>query len=341
MIDREREHDIRVGVAGAGTIARVHLPNLAQMDGVLIAAVADRHEARALPLAFEYGARIYSSVERMLDEEELDALFMCTPPLEHSDVVELAVRRGLHVYVEKPVAIDLDAALRTASIVEESGVISSVGFMWRYAPVVEQLKAMSSPGDRGMLLGRLLNGPNAPGWSNDRRLSGGIIVEFAAHLADMLRYLGGEVAYVGGLGTEIVEGPATRGVDSVVVTLQYASGTIGSLAATWALAGSVWDVQVVAPGIDLRLDFVRERLQGTVRGGSIDEASRTPIDVRPHGFTDGPSWYLAAWTFIRAIQDGIPELIRSPYRDGVRTLALTLAADEAVRTGRSVPVPRV
>ena len=341
MSARSDRRTVRIGIVGAGTIARIHVPNLAQIEGASVAAICDLDEGRARALAADHGARTYDDAARMVDEAELDAVFVCTPPLAHGDIVERAARRGLHVYVEKPVARDLDSALRTAAVVEEAGVISSVGYMWRYAPVVDRARTLFDPSGGAMLLGRLLNGPNAPGWSQDRDQSGGILVEFATHVADLLRYLGGEVELVHGVGTEVVPGPPARGPDSVAVALRYASGVIGSLEATWALAGSIWDVQVIAPGVNLRLDLARERLRGIARDEPIDEASPIPAGVEPHGFSGGPSWYLSARAFVEAVRSEAPELVRASYREGVRTLAFTLAADEAVRTGRPVAVPRV
>lgn len=338
--DRDRR-EVRVAIAGAGTAARLHLRNLSQLDGVAIVAISDPNPERAALLATECGAQTFGDTARMLDEVDVDALFVCAPPAAHGDAVERAARRGLHVYVEKPVALDLDSALRTAAVVEDAGVISSVGYMWRYAPVVERVRTMFDADAASMLLGRILNGPNASAWSLDRVQSGGILVEFATHVADLLRYLGGEVTHVSGVGTEVVPGPASRGADSVVLALRFASGAIGSLDATWALSGSIWDVQIVASGVNLRLDLTREHLSGTVDTASIDETSPTPAGVQPHGFTGGPSWFLAAQAFAQAIREATPNLVRAPYREGVRTLAFTLAADEALRTERWAQVPPV
>ena len=335
------KREIRVGIAGAGIIAGIHLPNLRQCRGVRVAAICDVDEARARTLAGDGGALVYVDAQRMLDEADLDALVVCLPPFARGDLVEQAVRRGLHVYVEKPLALDLEGALRTADAVEASGVIASVGYMWRYAPVVERAKSVIEPAGSALLLGRMLNGPPGPAWALDRNLSGGLIVEFATHMADLLRYLGGEITHVSGVGSEVAPGPATRGPDSAVLALRFANGTAGSLETSWAFPGAIWDVQVIVPGGHLQLSLNPERLHGQFHGEDIAMASETPGGGQPHGFSGGPSWFLAIQAFVEAVRLRDPSLVRSPYRDGVRTLTLTLAADEALRTRQTVAVANV
>lgn len=332
---------LNIGIIGAGTIAGLHIRNLQQMHDVQIVAISARNAERATQLADATGAHVYTDARRMLVEATLDAVFVCVPPDAHGDLIERAAERGLHVYAEKPIALELATAMRRAEALEHAGVITSVGYMWRYAPVAEQAKALLGANQQSMLLGRMLNGPNGNAWSLDRTRSGGLLVEFATHMLDLLRFLGGEITHVSGAGTEVNAGPATRGIDSAALTLRYANGTVGTLETTWAFLGSVWDVHLIGPETRLHLNLVPERLQGMVRGEHIDAASALSPAVQPHGFSGGPSWYLAARAFIDAVQQRDPALVRSNYRDGVRTLALTLAADEATRTGAVIELPHL
>lgn len=340
MSNRAAPPLVRVGIAGAGIIATIHLPNLQQLPGVEIRAICDVDMQRAQAMAQQYGAQPYTVVDQMLAEAQLDALFVCLPPFVRGDIVARAARRGLHVYVEKPLALDLATARRTAEVVADTAVITSVGYMWRYAPVAEQLQAVVATQGSALLCGRMLNGPPGPAWSFDRTLSGGLLVEFGTHMADLLRYLGGEVTAVSGFGTEVLPGPPTRGPDSAVLALHYASGAVGSLQTSWAYPGAQWDVQAVTPDAQLVLTLSPERLRGQLRGEAIDSVSEPPEGAHPHGF-GGPSWYLAVRAFIEAIQLNNPQLVRSSYIDGVRTLALTLATDEAVRTGQMITVSQI
>ena len=339
--EQRARRTINIGFVGAGIIASVHLPNLRQLPGVRIAAVCDVDEQLARAVAIEHGARPYTEAERMIGEAELDALFICVPPFARGRIIERAVERGLHLYIEKPLALDLHTAQRTLGVVEASGVIASVGYMWRYAPVAERARAALKDAREALLLGRMLNGPPTAAWSFDQSLSGGILVEFATHMVDLLRYLGGEISEVSGKGVEVRRGTPTRGFDSAVLALQYESGAVGSLEVSWALDGAIWDVRAITRETQLELTLNPERLIGHWRGERIEIVGEHLAGA--HGF-GGSSWYLAVQAFVEAVRSNNATLVRSSYRDGTRTLALTLAANEALRTNgvvRVAPVQRL
>ena len=92
---------MRIGLIGAGAIARRHVGVLAALDGVELAAVCDSDPARAASLAA--GAAVYGSWQELL-EHPLDAVFVCTPPAAHAEPAIAALRQGLAVYLEKPLA---------------------------------------------------------------------------------------------------------------------------------------------------------------------------------------------------------------------------------------------
>ena len=332
--------ELRVGVVGAGIIAGVHLANLRQIDGVRVVAVCDVDQGRAEVAAREHGAQVYTDVHRMIDTADLHALFVCVPPFARDGIVERAASRGLHLYLEKPLALDLATARRELELVELAGVIASVGYMWRYAPVVDRAREALAGASAVLLMGRMLNGPPGAAWSFDRALSGGLLVEFATHMADLLRYVGGEVTQVAAAGAELAPGPATRGPDTAALTLRFAHGGLGTLETTWAYPGALWELRAVADDRELRVGLNPEQLEGQVDGNPLTMPD-TSLDAHAHGFSGGPSWYLSARSFVDAVRTGDRDLVRCSFHDGVRTLALTLAADEALRTARMVDVPEL
>src|SRR5690625_391269 len=94
---------IRVGVVGAGGMAQNHLQNVTEMDDAEIVAVCDIVQENAEKATQQYGGKAFSNFEEMLDNEPLDALFLCVPPFAHGEMEEQAASRGIHVLVEKPV----------------------------------------------------------------------------------------------------------------------------------------------------------------------------------------------------------------------------------------------
>src|SRR5437763_10643389 len=125
---------VRVAFVGTGGIANHHLSRLAEIGGVEIVALCDVAEERAAAAVEKYGGKVYTDYRRMLDAEEIDALYVCVPPFAHSDAEILAARKGVHLFAEKPVVMHLETGLKILDAIEKSGVISCAGYGMRYTP---------------------------------------------------------------------------------------------------------------------------------------------------------------------------------------------------------------
>ena len=88
---------IRVGMIGAGGIARTHAGYLGAMEEVRVAAVIDPVADRAAALAGDCGARVYDRLDTLLDD--VDAVYVCSPPMAHREQVEAAAAAGKQVYM--------------------------------------------------------------------------------------------------------------------------------------------------------------------------------------------------------------------------------------------------
>src|SRR5262245_332942 len=131
----------RIAFVGTGGIANHHLGRLKEIEGVEIVALCDVAEDRAAAAAAQYGGQAYTDYHRMLDEVATDALYGCVPPFAHSDAEILAAQRGIHLFVEKPVVMQLETGLRILEAVEKAGVMSSVGYGVRYTPGAQTTRA--------------------------------------------------------------------------------------------------------------------------------------------------------------------------------------------------------
>jgi GFO/IDH/MocA oxidoreductase family protein len=142
---------LRTGVVGGGLIAQaIHLPNLARLpDAFEVVAIADvsRHVSDGLA-ALHAPARAYTEWERMLDEERLDAVVVCSPHATHAAIVLAALDRGVHVLVEKPLCIDPDDAAAICRRRDKTGCVVQVGYMKRFDPAYGAfLAALPASGD--------------------------------------------------------------------------------------------------------------------------------------------------------------------------------------------------
>ena len=224
-----------VGIIGAGHMGTLHARNLMADDRVHIAGVADVATDRAEPLARLTQGRVFPSAMALL-EAGVEAVYVCTPNTLHTDAVLAALRHGVHVFSEKPMATSLREAREILATTRTSQALYQVGHNRRFAPVYKFVKqhllAGFAPTSANVKMnrGELQNPP----WVSDTRLTGGFLYESTMHLLDMLRWLLGEVVEV----TCRARASIYSELDDFVMLLTFASGQHCALSscahASWA-----------------------------------------------------------------------------------------------------------
>jgi len=144
---------VRVGFVGTGGIAQTHLDALSRIEGVQLVAFCDVEASRAESAAARFGGRAYTDYAPMLREEPLDALYVCVPPYAHGEVELLAAERGIHLFVEKPVARTLECAREVESAIQKAGVLSAVGYHFRYYEATQRARERLQGLPIGMVIG--------------------------------------------------------------------------------------------------------------------------------------------------------------------------------------------
>lgn len=141
---------VRVGVVGTGAVSQlVHLPILLERPDVEVVAVADRDERKARAIADRFG------IDRVLDDTGLfadggvDIVLVCTPNHLHEDQAVAALDAGLHVLVERPLALTADGCRRVLKAAEGAKRCVAVGMSHRFRPDVSALRAFVSGGELG------------------------------------------------------------------------------------------------------------------------------------------------------------------------------------------------
>ncbi len=142
---------LRAGIIGAGYIATWHADAIKQIPGVLLAAVCDLSETAAADLAGPRGAEAFTDVDEMLASGKVDAVHILTPPHLHADIAEKALRAGVAVLVEKPVAVSADEMRRMAKAADESGSLLAVGHNFLSLPGYDRLKSARAAGKIGRI----------------------------------------------------------------------------------------------------------------------------------------------------------------------------------------------
>ncbi len=317
---------VKVGFVGAGGIANAHMNALQVVEDVQIAAVCDIDRDRAHSAAARFVAKAYDDHREMLDSEKLDALYVCMPPFAHEDQELIAASKGVHLFVEKPVAVTLDKAREIREAIREHKIISAVGYHWRYQSNTDRAREILQGRQIGMVLGYWMGGFPGVAWWRRMEQSGGQMVEQTTHIFDLARYLCGDV-------TEVFAAYANRSSKDIpefnihdvgTATLKFASGAIGCMSNTCLLSVPY------TVGLHVVARDVAVEIHGDLR---VVEPGHTEI------FTGGVNAMQEEnRAFIDAVRTGNTGGIRSTYDDAVKTLAVTLACNESARTGSPVKV---
>lgn len=145
--------ELGVGLVGAGEVtARHHLPALKGAAGLKVWALADLDRPRAEALARRFQIpRVYQSLEQMLQDPQVDAVGICTPPDQHVDQARSALQAGRHVLVEKPLSLDCQAARSLVEWAAEQPWVAALGFPLRHHPFTQQALALLRQGSLGRL----------------------------------------------------------------------------------------------------------------------------------------------------------------------------------------------
>ena len=190
-------HAIRVALVGCGAVSRENLlPVLAGHDGVALGPLVDRDERRARELADAYGVSSVLTDAAQLSREQVDAVILATPPSHHAPATIALAAKGLHVFVEKPMAITAGEAGAMVEAAERAGVALSVGLYRRFLPSVQLLNALIERLEFGRPLSVDAEEGGPYGWQLAtldvlRRSSGGggVLIDLGSHVLDLILYI--------------------------------------------------------------------------------------------------------------------------------------------------------
>jgi predicted dehydrogenase len=355
---------LRFAIVGAGEIGRLHAEAIALASPrARLTVVVDEAPDRAARLAAIHGATAVTSLAAALARPDVDAVAVCTPSGTHAALAVAALDAGRHAVVEKPLDVNLEAALGVADAERRGGRTVTVISQHRFDPasllVHDQIRAGR--------LGRITSGLASIAWwrtqayydSGDWRGSlaldgGGALMNQGIHTLDLLLWLLGEPVEVFGASARLAH-ERIEVEDTTVATIRFASGALGVVHATTA----------AYPGVTARLQVHGDRgsavidgdrlaylhvavdgagapdygagadanqaasaLPGESTSGVVASADPTALDVRAHAdqYRD----------FLDAIEQRRPPLVT--VADAIRCIAVIRAIYESAATGRAVAV---
>jgi len=340
---------LRVGLLGCGRVAaRIHLPALLDLADAEVAAIAEPDAtSRELARAVAPRASLMADFRELLDGAAIDAAVICLPPEAHAEAALAAYRRGLHVYVEKPLATRLEDGQRVLQAASAAGTVGMVGFNFRYHPLLRAMRRAVADGVVGepvairsefCAAGRLL-----PPWKCGRGTGGGALLDLASHQFDLLGFVSGQSI----VDVDCMLSSRRTEEDTAVAQLRLSGGL---LATVFAALSAVDRHRMEVAGSEGTLSFDRyaaSRLEfrparrAFARGARL-RASAAWLARAPRMLKDilGPpreaSFAAALAAFVAAAQRGVPA--EPGLAAGLDSLAAVLAAERSARDGRRVAV---
>jgi predicted dehydrogenase len=374
----ENMSNVAEHVIGSDKIAlTVHVVGIADVDLRRAQAVLDVRKRKDLSNPQVWAkTQLFTDYREMLDAVTPDCVFIGVPPLFHGQATEgrnielECIKRGVHCFIEKPISVQhpkemiRDGLVKEMAKAEDSGVIVSVGYMFRYSHGVNKIKeelAKHFKGEENVRIAHIsLRYCNAYSkidrkewW--DQRVSGGPIVEQATHFCDIARYLGGEINMstlnVMGIGPQHPLGshnalpndfrsglpvntnvPIEHQIPKLTQALwYYESGAVGTMTHGTMLHGSNYacEIEVWADGFRAVLLDPYHECKLLVRRTETGD-----VDVE-YCFKNDDYYQTEVAAFILGVASKQKNLIQSSFADAMRTYEFTWAIKDKFDHGLS------
>jgi predicted dehydrogenase len=316
---------VRLGIVGAGGIAKAYAELLPTSTTATCIAVADVNGDAATAMAAGLGCPSFTTADELAGVEGLEAVVLCTPPVTHGVLAERFADVAVHVLSEKPLAVNRLAAAEMAAIAERTGIVLTMATKFRFCDDVNRAALIASSGRIGdvrLVENAFTSRVDMRGrWNADPDVAGGgVLVDNGTHSVDLVRYLLGPIAEV--LAVETSRPAGFRVDDSARLHLRTDAGTDAHVDLSWSIDKSLPNFLNVYGTL------------GEIRVGWRESAWRLhggEWEVIGSGYAKGPAMGGALDAFCRAVRGEAPLAVT--VDDGIAAATCIDAAYESLRRG--------
>jgi predicted dehydrogenase len=214
---------VRVGVVGVGVMGSNHARVFSEMPGVRLTGIADPDPNHARPVGRALGCPTVEDLDGLLDIG-IDAVSIAAPTHLHRDLALAAIRRGVHVMVEKPIGSNVEEGRTIVSAARRAGVTLMVGHVERFNPAVQAIKD-ALRGEEILSIGITRVGPFPPRMSNV-----GVVIDLAVHDIDLIRHFtDSEIAEV----QPMLASARAQTEDIALLQFRTESGVLAQINTNW------------------------------------------------------------------------------------------------------------
>ncbi|RBW69280.1 inositol 2-dehydrogenase [Bacillus taeanensis] len=329
---------IVIGIIGAGRIGRLHAENIVQIPQVEIKTISDIFADNAREWAAQIGIpHVTTDYQEILNDSDIDAVFICSPTNTHAPIIKEAAKAGKHIFCEKPVSFSAEETKEALQVVKEAGVKLQVGFNRRFdhnfKKVHDTVKA-GTIGDTHIV--KITSRDPEPPPAEYIKSSGGMFMDMSIHDFDMARYVtGSEVEEVYVQGASLVDPVFAElgDVDTAVITLKFENGAIGVID----------NSRKAVYGYDQRVEVFGSKGSVSIQN---DQPTTAEISTAEGVFQDKPQYFFLerykdayineTHAFINSVLYNTPLVCEG--NDGLQAELIAKAAKESFETGKPVKV---
>lgn len=239
---------LKVAILGMGNMGRGHAGSILRMKDTLLAALCSYPVADAQNFVKEkeLDCAVFDDFDQMLAETKIDVLYICLPPFAHNGQFEKAARKGIHIFIEKPIALTMERGQSMTEAAKENGICTQVGYQMRFGGAVRKFREYMEDKTAGrpslFTASYECNSLHGPWWRDVKRC-GGQVFEQVIHLYDMSLYMMGEPAavngYVANVSHQNVDGYSIE--DTSVSNIRFESGALASITGSNCAVRNQWN----------------------------------------------------------------------------------------------------
>ena len=239
---------LKVGVIGAGHLGKFHLNNWAQIEGVQLIGFADTDDINAKSVSEKYKIPRYTETEKLIDE--CDALDIVAPTGFHFKLCEAAIKKGKHVFVEKPLANTMDEARELVKLAKEANIKFQVGHVERFNPAFLSLKEYS--------LSPMFIEVHRLAQFNPRGTDVSVILDLMIHDIDIiLSLVKSNVNYISANGVAVMSDTP----DIANVRIEFDNGCVANLTSSRISMKKMRKMRVFQKDAYIGIDFLEKKTE--------------------------------------------------------------------------------
>jgi UDP-N-acetylglucosamine 3-dehydrogenase len=343
---------VRVAIVGAGGIAETaHIPAYLSNEYSEVTAIVDSNDKQLKKITRKFKVKkTFSSVDDLLDSEEIDAMSICTPPNTHANIALKGLQHGVHILCEKPMATDIDDGKQMATLSKQNKLVLMVGFHRRFIQNYQNAKKHILNGSLGhvyyvedqWIQPNPLYTYSKSTWFFKSGV-GGVLFDTAPHIFDMMNYIFDDFPKsISAQGFAYFDHSVE---DNCVFLLEYPGNRVGIGVASWLSSNYAENLTILGTAQNLRLSpnyFLRESSNEFHEIALFRAASKSLISAKfpslpfARGSSANP-YQLEINHFIDCIKSNTP----SPESalNGLSVLMTTDAARISIEKGCRVKIP--